>query len=307
MPWIGIETDLGLVYEGGYRYGHAVLPTPITAPAAIVSEADFPPKLPERYALNTAEVAFREDSYDAVTRVRRGRFYLASQTRPEEWLVYPHPSRPTEAELEKPYTGRVKRKLFTFQPLPTPNIVQEIQSRGGRPLVAIGTESYFTIWTISSIEGTSAAEFVVTLRGRQTFGAIPEVNSDAIPQSCRRAVLDAISKLRDDVFSAGPISVVDRARDVASAALSGYLQDLDAIKPGRELDELLKKLNVLEDPHRRRLAAAAGEIVRLLHSRAKPSVQERLAVSPVSEQEAELAVSCAGSILRELGWAEWRA
>jgi hypothetical protein len=93
MPWIAIEKDAGLVYEGWYRYGDAVVPPPVTAPAVIITEADFPPKLPPSNGLEQATLLFREDSFDAVTRVRRGRILLASQTRPDDWEVYPHPHR----------------------------------------------------------------------------------------------------------------------------------------------------------------------------------------------------------------------
>lgn len=307
MPWIGIEKDQGLFYEGTFRHGHAVVPTPVTAPAAIISEAEFPPKLPPSHALEQADLIFREDSFDAVTRVRRGRLYLASQIRPEHWEVYPHPNRPTETRDAKQGPGTVTKLLYTFQPLAVPDRLKEIHDRVAQPLIAIGTETTFTIWSVAALEGCSSPnEYLITLRGRQTFGALPQLNALAIPQACRRAVQDAVAILRDEIFRAGPGSVVDRSRDVASAALSGYLQHLGAIGPGRELDDLVKRLGTVDDPHKRRIAAAGAEIVRVLHSRVKPSVQERMAVPPVREQEAELAVYCVGSLLCELGWAEWR-
>lgn len=306
MPWIGIEKDQGLFYEGGYRHGHAVWPIPVTAPAAIIAEADFPPNLPPSYALEQADVLFREDSFDAVTRVRRGRLYLASQGRPEDWEVYPHPYRPTEVnEAMGKRGGTVARRLFTFQPLHVPNHLQEIEAKGGRPLVVIGTQAGFSIWKLTAVEGSSLGEYLLTLRSRQTFGALPELNLGAIPASHRRAVRDAVAKLRDDIFRAGPASVVDRSRDVAAAALSGYLQHLGKIRPGKELDELVKRLTAIDDARKKRVVVAAAEIVRIFHSRVKPSVQERLPVPPVREQDAELAVYCVGSILCELGWAEW--
>lgn len=304
MPWIGVDKDQGLVYEGWYRYGHAVLPAPVMAPATIIAEADFPPKLPPSYGLEQAEMLFREDSFDAVTRVRRGRLYSASNVRPADWEVYPHPYRPTEVSEAKP-SGTLSKMLFAFQPFHVPNRLKEIHDRGGQPLVVIGSDTSFTIWTILSLEGSTAGEFLLTLRGRETFGALPQLKVSAIPSACRQAVVGAVAKLRDEIFRAGAGSVVDRARDAASAALSGYLQNLGAIGQGRELDELIKKLNGLEDPHRKRVAAAAADIVRLFHSREKPSTQERLPVNPVREQEAQLAVYCIGSLLCELGWAEW--
>ena len=244
------------------------------------------------------------ESFEAVTRVRRGRLYFASQMRPDEWEVYPHPHRPTEVGEAKP-RGTITKRLFPFQALHVPSRIKEILDRGRQPLVVVGTDVNFTIWTIASLEGSSTGEFLLTLRGRQTFGALPDLNVEAIPAACRRAVNDAVSKLREENFRAGAGSIVDRARDAASAMLSGYLQHLGAIGPGKELDELIKKLNALDDPQKRRVAAAAAEIVRLFHSREKPSVREKLSVRPVHEQEAQLAVYCVGSILCELGWAEW--
>ncbi len=305
MPWIGIEKDLGLFYEGAFRHGHTVSPIPVTAPAALISEAGFPPKLPPPNAPEQVDMLFREDSFDAVTRVRRGRLYIATQSRPEHWEVFPHPNRPAEAKEAKMGPGTLTRPLYSFQPLAVPHRLREIHAAGGRPLVVIGTDASFTIWTISSIEGSTSTEYLVTLRGRQTFGALPDLNLAAIPQACRQAVQEAVAKLRDEVFRAGPGSVVDRCRDAASAALSGHLQNLGAIGPGKELDEQIKVLNGFEDAKKKRVAAAAAEIVRVLHSREKPSVRERLPVPPVREQEAELSVYCVGSLLCELGWAEW--
>jgi len=304
LPWIAIEKEHGLVYEGWYRYGHAVLPIPVTAPAAIIAEADFPPKLPPSYELAQAELLFREDSFDAVTRVRRGRLYSASGTRPGDWEVYPHPHRPTEMR-EANQRGTIVKTLFAFEPLHIPNRLKEIHNRGGQPIVVVGNDTSYTIWTISSLEGSTSGEFLLTLRGRETFGALPQLRVAAIPSASRQAVVDAVAKLRDEVFRAGAGSVVDRARDAASAALSAYLQDLGAIGPGRELNDLIKKLSSLDEPHKRRVAMAAADIVRLFHSREKPSTQERLPVSPVREQEGQLAVLCVGSLLCEFGWAEW--
>ena len=274
-------------------YGRPVLPTPATAPAAIVSEGDFSPKLPPSYGLEQAKILFREDSFEGVTRSRRGRLYLAADMRPQFWQV-PHASGLNDT-----------RSVYPFQGLHVPTHLKEVTSRGDHPLLTIGTDASFTIWAIVSLEGTSTGEFLLTLRGRQMFGALPDLVLTSIPLACQRAVVDSVTKLGDEVFRAGPGSVVDRARDAASAILSGYLQHLGAIGPGRELDDLVKKLNALSDLHKRRVAAAAAEIVRLLHSREKPSVRERLDVQPVREQEAELAVLCVASILVELGWARW--
>jgi hypothetical protein len=54
-----------------------------------------------------------------------------------------------------------------------------------------------------------------------------------------------------------------------------------------------------------RPARQPTNIVRLFHGRGKTAVQEKLAVRPLREQDAELAVQCAGTILCEPGWADW--
>jgi hypothetical protein len=305
VPWIGIEKDSGLFYEGAFRYGHGVLPVPVTAPAAVLPEDEFPPKLPRSYELEQAELLFREDSFDPVTRIRRGRLYVASQTRPEEWEVFPHPYRPTEANEAKVQRGTVTRRLMTFQPFHLPGRIDEINSTGVRPLIAVGTQTSFSIWNLVSMEGSSTGEFLITLRGRESFGALPELRAKEIPDACRQSVQEALVKLRDDVFRAGPASVVDRARDAAAAILSGYLQNLRVIGPGKDLFDLVAKLKSFNEPEKKRIAVAAAEIIRILHSRAKPSVQERLSVPPVGEHDAELAISCVAAILCEVGWAEW--
>jgi hypothetical protein len=156
------------------------------------------------------------------------------------------------------------------------------------------------------MEGSSTGEFLLTLRGRHTFVALPELKLMMVPSSHRQAVVAAFGKFREDVHRASAISVIDRARDVASAALSAYLQDLGVVPPGRDLGDLIKKLNSLDGGQRRHLVASTAEILRVLHSRAKPAVQERMSVPDIHEQDGQLAIHCVGNLLCELGWAEWR-
>jgi hypothetical protein len=292
MPWIAIDRNQGAVFEGQHGYGNVVTPTPVTAPAVLIAPDELPPTLPPSHDLAHAQAIFREDSFNAVTLVRRGRLYSASQMRPQDWDV--HDQR-----------GRGTRSVYPFQPLHSLSKVQEIERRGGQPLLAIGTESGFTIWAIASMEGSSTGEFLLTLRGRETFGALPTLQMDAIPVPHRRLVQEAVAKFREDVHRAGPASVIDRARDLAAAALSGYLQDLGVSPPGRDLGDLIQKLNGLDAPRKKHVAASAAEILRIFHSRAKPSVQEVLVFRPLQEQDARLAIYCVGTLLCELGWAAW--
>jgi hypothetical protein len=49
-------------------------------------------------------------------------------------------------------------------------------------------------------------------------------------------------------------------------------------------------------------ATRAAEMVRVLHSNAKPNEQERRGSRPPMEDDAELAVKAVALIIRELGW-----
>jgi hypothetical protein len=293
MLTIAIDRDFGSLYEGVRNFAQEVRPTPVVAPAAVVSDRlqTLSGILPAVTALDSAKTLFREDSFDPVTRVRRGRLYASNQNGFETWHV-PHP------------TGiMAPRRVTTFNTFWVPQALAEVTQAGGRPLVLIGTDASYTMWSITSVEGTAHAEFMVTLRGRQTFGVLPELNLAAVPSAHRQSVEDAIKKLGSEIFRAGPGSVVDRARDAASAILSGYLQELGAVGPGEELAVLIDRANALPGTQRKRVATAAADIVRIFHSREKPSVRERLPVEPVTEQEAELAAMCVASMLIELRWA----
>lgn len=74
---IGIEKHQGLVYEGDSGYGRGLWPTPVITPAKFVypSEGD----LKAHSSSDVFGYRFREDSFDPIARIRRGRFYHAGQ------------------------------------------------------------------------------------------------------------------------------------------------------------------------------------------------------------------------------------
>ncbi len=76
--YIGVEPSNGMVFEGSGTYGAKTLwPLPLLTPAKFVSgysEGDSF-VVEEIDSTTLAEYLFREDSFDLVTRIRRGRFY----------------------------------------------------------------------------------------------------------------------------------------------------------------------------------------------------------------------------------------
>jgi hypothetical protein len=82
MKRIGIEQFTFDVYESAAGRWHSVWPSiPVVSVAAFVVPAKGAPVLPD---LDRAETVFREDNFDPVTRIRRGRFYQSSGGLPPE-------------------------------------------------------------------------------------------------------------------------------------------------------------------------------------------------------------------------------
>jgi len=296
---LGVEKDKGLVYEGSGHWGHAIWPSPKLVPAAFTSSMND--KLaPSEGKLNPNEYVFREESYDPVSRVRRGYFYDVSGSQPMLWHVSPHPAIDHEKN-EMSEHGTLEKRLYTLSVPYIPNILKEIE---GQPLVLLGSGESYTLWAITSVEkGISAGE-LVTLRVRQSFGALPVLESLAIPEQGRELVKDAISTLEEDLHRAGPESVVDRARETTAVILSVYLQDKDAAPKEKELGKLINVFVDLEKNNKQVISSAAT-ITRIFHSRGKHSVQDKMPIRSLVEQDAELAVNCVGVMLSDLGWANW--
>ncbi len=297
---IGIDDHLNLVYEGvSSMWGHALWPAPFLSPTVIKLSTEtqlIPPRFNNLHALPLT--LFREDAFDPVSRIRRGRFYRAGHSQPMSWQVYPHPAMPEKPDKVES-TGTIAKSLLTFQ---SHLLASEFRNLGNQQLLAIlGSEESFSIWSVVGIEKIATGEELVTLKARQGIGALPRLSHNAIPEAGRERVRAALDKLTEDIYRAGPESVAKRAREAATAVLGTYLQDRGTARPGLDLDALIRKM----DEENKIVAANAASIIRLFHGRGKTAVQEKLPVRPLREQDAELAVQCVGTILCELGWADW--
>lgn len=296
MVDLGIEDRFGLVYEGSGRYGHAVWPTPLLTPAKIVFESEDKLIAETRSDPISEHCRFREDYFDPISRIRRGRFYTASGQQPTNWYLQPHPALPFEATVNDVHN--IEKPLSNFSSLPVWQMFKEKQ--GEQPIVLLGQDQRFTIWTIVGIEAISTGEDLVTLRGRTSFGVLPKLNLARIPEEHRADLTGYLDKFLDEVHQSAPISVIDRARDAASHILIIYAEEKG--KPASDLRSLSK---YLEKDCNKYIASWAANIIAHLHARAKPSERARRDLLPIREQDAQFATHCLGTILCELGWAEW--
>ena len=109
---LGIAQQSGLIYEGVNAPDLPSIPLPTVTQAKLIeSEADWN-KLPNHLIDMPMSWVFREDSFDAVTRVRRGRLYEPSGTsQPVQFQVSPHPYEDPMGVRVSPQ-GRLGRELF---------------------------------------------------------------------------------------------------------------------------------------------------------------------------------------------------
>jgi hypothetical protein len=299
MLAIGVDQSLYVVYEGrSFGYGHAVWPSPVLSIATIVRTPADISHVPESSNLETKFI-FREDSFDPVTRIRRGRLYhwQDGQSMPSTWYVQPHPAYPRDQfEAANSNGGVVKKNLFGWHSWPA---FRELGGPTSRALIALGTKDAYTLWRVVDIERIVTGEDLLTLRARSALGILPELDIAAIPEDGREKVKEIIEKLADAAYRAGPESIADLARSAAQWCLGVWLADKKG-KPELRMEDLGALVRRLEDDQLKDMAMLIGRF----HSRAKPNERERYASRDVIEADAEFALASIGLLLRELAWAK---
>lgn len=298
MPAIGIDQDRILVYEGRtFGYGHAVWPTPVVTIATLLRSDQDIGSIPSTDALTT-KLVFREDSFDPVTRVKRGRLYhwQDQQAMPSPWRVQPHPAYERDKLVAANNNGWVDRTLFAFHAWPA---MRELGRGNPRATIALGTKDAYTVWRILTLERIATGEDLLTLRSRGMLGLLPDLSVESIPADGRTGVIDAIGKLSDAAHRAAAESIVDLARGAAQWCLGVWLANRFG-KPELKTLDLGHLAKMLGDTAEKDIAA----LVARFHSRAKPNERERYGLRPVSEEDGEFAIASIGLLLRELGWAQ---
>lgn len=287
---IAIDNNDQLVYQGSTAgYGYGLWPQPVLSHATLISAVGDLSLIPASAHLHDATMVFREDSFDAVTRIRRGRLYRVLPQRPTLWHVSP--------PAVQPYTDQRQLHLYGFDS----NLVGNMHVQVNKALIALGTRDAYTMWRIVGCERIVTGEDLLTLRARASLGGLPELIEVAIPEDGRAKVRETFEKLGEAAYRAGPESVVDRARDVAQWCIGTWLADRRNDPSLRTVD-LWDLAGKLEEKDYAVLRNTGRSLARL-HARVKPNVQEQKSTRPVTEDDAEFALVAIGMLLRELDWA----
>lgn len=274
--FIGIDEDTNKIYESRNRHGVTPLePSPFifnvrfgnTAEEAIANLSVHTPH----------DYKFREDLYDPVSRIKRGRIYHGNGYL--SWFRFP--AAPREALQAR--DGHIEMRLQSFG---RARIGAQYQ------FAAVGVEDSHTVWRIVAAEQIVNEEELLTLQPILFLGTLPDVEKSLIPSDLRKPLMEALDGVVADMKRAMPGSVIDRCRGAAALAL----QSLEGCK-GKDLG---KQANYVETKHKRFVVASCAKIINNLHTRAKENECHDKQYRSPNERDAELAVHCLACILTEL-------
>jgi hypothetical protein len=297
---LGICNNSGVVYEGFGAADLPSFPTPsITQAKLIQTEADWD-QLPQGLMQDPLQWVFREDSFDPVTRTRRGRLFepQPGQAQPNQQRVGPHPFEdPMMRQVGR--EGRVAKTLYTFSAC---NPLLNMPSQGQGMVLALGGVRASSAWRIIQTEALANGAVMVTLKALSVFGIIPAVDLNQIAEPFRPAVAEAIDRVLDSAFRETPISVVDHCRATLTVLLSRWL-----VQNGHENEQALAlDLGQLANKIEKRsmdCSAKVSQIVARLHARGKPNEQHARGLRSPDNSDSEFALNAVGLVLREFKWA----
>lgn len=284
--FLGICIDSGLSYEGSFTTGHRIQPAPMLLPLQFVeNETVEAPGLVGGYP----KQIFREDSFDPITRIRRGRVYTW-HSHEHQWFVQD----PFRSDLREKSWNRGCAKIINamvYQKDPLSGLALKPHLK-----VQLGDDHGSSIWKILLRETSIHGSQILTLKSYRSLGEIPDLALNEIPPEVLPALTAELERVERSANRMSPDDVVDRCRN-ALTIIYGALGGNRA----NDLDRAIK--HYLAKFQKKEVVANAGHIVKRLHSRGKACEQYSKDLRPLSEEDAQLALRCLGFVLIETGWA----
>lgn len=295
--YLGIEQHTGLIYEGTGNPDIPAIPMPSVMHAKIIEKPGDWKSLPgpsEAFGL-----VFREDSFDAVSRTRRGRLYHKREgQQPEQHTVSSHPY---DRGLLPGYDKATRKSLYVYRScidiLHRPN-------QGQGLVLALGSSHGASAWRVVQTEAIYSGAVMVTLKALSVYGILPELDVEKVEERFRPAVAQALTRVLDSAFKESPGSVVDNCRDAMQAILSSWLAQNGS--PDAVIEKELAKIAAAVEapPHEKICAGNLGKVCAKLHSRNKSNAQRQKGYRPIVDEDAELALQALGFTLRDLAWSK---
>lgn len=301
---IGFDPSTGHVYEGVGAPQFAVVPPPLLSQARRIERPEDWNSLPRGLHTEPFAWVFREDSFDPVTRVRRGRLYQSSGgSQPDSVLTAGHPH--FENSVVPLGGGSRTRSLYSYMPCAT---LLNTANRGLGSTLIIGQDLGVSAWRVIQAEVVLCDDVVVTLKAQSAFGVLPQLDLDAVPAAFHADVSTALERVVDSAFRETPISVIDHCRNAATVVLSRWLvqQGADASvlcdDLGAVAKAMAKQTNFLPVP--KECAAWVSQTIARLHPRGKSNEQLSKGLRLPTADDAEFSLFAVAFLLREVGWAK---
>ena len=294
MNDLGICADTNAVYEGSQSSSAIrILPAPLLLPLRFVGADGVKPI--DNINGYSAEI-FREESFDPITKIRRGRVFTRRFQSPMkvDW----HVQDPFRLDLPVVDWAHGRAQAIGLITYATDSLLhlRKPENVRHRPEVLLGWEEHCTRWQIVSVETPIRSGPVLTLKARFSLGDLPELIEDALPDAIRSELVTAWDHLDGTLNRLGPVEVIDHCRDLLSIVLAHLVND-----PSRDLGKAIITYvaNNKEDAH-----SSAARIVARLHSRGKPNERKDKGLRAPNDADAQLAIRSVGIILTDLGWAQ---
>jgi hypothetical protein len=299
--YLGIDNQSGLIYEGLGGPDMPVVPTPNVTQAKLIENPEDWASLPSGIFQSPMAWIFREDSFDPVTRTRRGRLYFSpeAQAQPSAHRVVPHP-------YEDPFGssagqgGRQAKSLFTYTACTS--LLSEA-NQGLGLTIALGSPQAASAWRIIQTEVLANGCVMVTLKSLTVFGIVPMLDSSKIDHEFQQSISQAIDRVLDSAFKESPISVIDHCRNAIAVVLSRWL-----VQKGCDRSILSDDLGriagiVAKDPYAIACSSWLAQVVARLHVRGKGNEQHSRSLRAPVEEDAEIAIQALGFVIRDIDWA----
>ncbi|UUZ66314.1 hypothetical protein LP417_35460 (plasmid) [Polaromonas sp. P1-6] len=244
---------------------------------------------------------FRESSFDPVSRVRRGLlFQKMGNSGWESISVEAHPASSSDQQQRGVGAQRIRKDLSIY--CECSNLLNT-PGKGEGMRLAIGARDGYSLWKIIQTERTVNSDVLVTLRAESVYGILPALDKSKISPVHLHKVEAALSRVLDAAYRELPTSVVDQCRNAVCVVVTRWAQ-ISTEDEKRQHPDLGQLIKTVQSRHPEKMALhSALDVVNRLHPRGKDNEVERLALRPVHDGDAELAVHAVGFVLREVGWA----
>lgn len=299
--YLGIDQQTGLIYEGSSNPDIPALPLPTVTQAKLIEKPGDWDSLPGGLSGDPMQWTFREDSFDPVTRIRRGRLYEPwGNSQPSTHFVSPHPyDDPTRRGASGEW--RVQKSMNVYS---TCYALLNKPGKGLGATLALGSSQSASAWRIVQTEMLASRAVMVTLKALSAYGILPDIDAAKIDAEFRPPVADAVNRAIDAAFRESPSSVVDQCRNALTVVLSRWMVQEGHDEKILAMDLAKVAAAVEAAPSQKFCVANIGKTVALLHNRGKGNKQHSLGLRALEEEDAEMALQALGFVLREIGWAK---